>query len=104
MNISLSRPKPGFRERYDAVQNSAGRLAALENLQNAPEAAILAPFERFWAPPAARTKCFLLSKTPRAKAVLDTSDPDMGYLALLDPGIDRRRFYSEDYGDIPDIV
>ena len=74
MNISLSRPKPGFRERYDAVQNSAGRLAALENLQNAPEAAILAPFERFWAPPAARTKCFLLSKTPRAKAVLDTSD------------------------------
>ena len=34
----------------------------------------MAPFERFWAPPAARTKCFLLSKTPRAKAVLDTSD------------------------------
>jgi hypothetical protein len=34
----------------------------------------------------------------------ETTDPDMGYLALLDPGIDRRRFYSEDFGDIPDIV
>ena len=74
MNISLPRAKPGLRERYDAVQNSAGRVAAPETLQNAPEAAILAPFERFWTLPAARTVCFRLSKTPGAKAVLDTSD------------------------------
>ena len=73
MNISLPRAKPGLRERYDAVQNSAGRVAAPETLQNAPEAAILAPFERFWTLPAARTVCFRLSKTPGAKAVLDTS-------------------------------
>ena len=41
MNTSLSRPKPGFRKRHHAVQNGAGRLAAAENLQNAPEVRFL---------------------------------------------------------------
>src|SRR5580692_8722658 len=74
LNMATSRPKPSLRKRYDAVQNGARWTATSKNLRNSTEIAILAHFERFFATPAARTKCCLLSKTPRAKAVLDTSD------------------------------
>jgi hypothetical protein len=40
LSTALFRSKLGFRKRFDAVQNGAGRLATPEYLRNATEIAI----------------------------------------------------------------
>jgi hypothetical protein len=52
LNMALFSSKAGLRNRYDPVQNGAGKLAMGLSHRNAPEAAILAHFEGLLASPA----------------------------------------------------